>query len=135
MEPAEFALHVGWRIPILTAFAEEVVHRGAVWWVLDQAGGADLALWGTTVSFALGHVVVARDQAIREERSVPTWVVVTVLATGVAGLLLGWLRLRTGGIWAPMGVHAGVNMALALGARHARDEDDLVVTAAVIDMD
>lgn len=135
MGSSEFALHVGWRIPVLTAFAEEVVYRGAVWWLLERAGGSTLALFGTSVAFALGHVVVARDQAIREGRRVVPWVVVTIGATGAAGILLGLLRLSTGGIWAPMGVHAAVNMALAVGARHARDPDGPVASAAEIDME
>lgn len=123
MRPAEFAMHVVWRIPVLTAFAEEVVHRGAVWWLLERAGGSTLALWGSSLTFALGHVIVARGQAVRESRSPLLWVLLTVLVTGVAGLVLGWLRLRTGGIWASVGVHAGVNMALALGGRHAQRRD------------
>lgn len=125
MSRGTFAAHVGIRIPVLTAFAEEVVHRGVVWWALEGVGGTTLALWGSTATFALGHLVVARDQAVREGRegaATWTWVATTVVATGLAGLFLGWLRLRTGGIWAGVGVHAAVNMVLAFGGRFARRE-------------
>lgn len=127
MSRGRFAAHVGIRIPVLTAFAEEVVHRGVVWWALEGVGGTTLALWGSTAAFALGHVVVAHGQAVREGRegtATWTWVATTMVATGIAGLFLGWLRLRTGGIWAGVGVHAAVNMLLALGGRFARLEPD-----------
>jgi membrane protease YdiL (CAAX protease family) len=123
MEPGEFALHVSLRIPVLTALAEEVVHRGLVWWAVDRAAGPMAALWASTAVFALGHVQVAREQAHRERRDVVTWVMITVVATGVAGLGLGLLRLWTGGIWAGVGVHAAVNMVLAFGGRFARQSE------------
>lgn len=123
MASGEFALHVSVRIPLLTALAEEVVHRGLVWWALETAAGPGWALAGSTVVFALGHVQVARDQAVREGNDVRRWVAVTVVATAVAGLGLGLLRLWTGGIWAGVGVHAAVNMVLAFGGRFARQSE------------
>lgn len=120
MASGTFALHVAVRIPLLTALAEEAVHRGVVWALLERAGGDGVALVGTTIGFAVGHVVVARDQAVREGRAVVPWVGTTLAATAAAGVVLGWLRWRTGGIWASVGVHAAVNMVLALGGRWAR---------------
>lgn len=120
LSTGSFAVHVGVRIPVLTAYAEEVVHRGLVWLVVADTWSDMVALWVTSVAFGLGHVAVARQQALGEGRGVLGWVVLTVAATTVAGLLLGWLRLTTGGIWAGVGVHAVANMVLAVGARWAR---------------
>ena len=44
---------------------------------------------------------------------------ITVLVTTVAGAALVWIRLKTGSIWAPVAVHAGMNMTLAVFARMA----------------
>lgn len=123
MASGEFAVHVSVRIPVLTALAEEVVHRGLVWWALEAAAGPGWALWGSTAVFALGHVQVAREQAVREGRDVGRWVAATIAATSIAGLGLGLLRLWTGGIWAGVGVHAAVNMVLAFGGRFARQSE------------
>jgi membrane protease YdiL (CAAX protease family) len=44
---------------------------------------------------------------------------VTVVATTVAGAFLVWLRIETGSIWAPVAVHAAINMTMALFSRRA----------------
>ncbi|MBY5162949.1 CPBP family intramembrane glutamic endopeptidase [Salsipaludibacter albus] len=119
MGSSEFLVHTLVRIPMFTALTEEVLFRGVVWALLARMGGDVVALVGSSVAFGFGHVVVARDQARREGHDELRWIAVTVVATGLAGLFLGWLRLRTGGIWAPVGVHAAVNMVLAFGARIA----------------
>lgn len=119
MDRSTFARHVLLRIPVLTALVEELLFRGALWVVLRGVGGDVVALVGTAVVFALSHVMVAAEQAHREDRDVVAWVGVTLVATFVAGLALGWLRLVTGGLWAPAGVHAAVNGVLAVGGRRA----------------
>lgn len=119
MDPSEFRLHVWLRIPLQTALVEEVLFRGVVWRLLERQGGLVAAWVGSAVAFGLAHVAVARDQARREERPIGGWIGITVLATTVAGLLLGWLRWSTGAIWAPVGVHAAVNAMLALAARES----------------
>lgn len=119
MGRTEFWVHVLVRIPVFTVLTEEVLFRGVIWALLDRMGGDAVAWVGSSVAFGLGHVVVARQQAMREGHHQGRWIVATVVATGGAGLFLGWLRLRTGGIWAPVGVHAAVNMVLAVGARRA----------------
>jgi membrane protease YdiL (CAAX protease family) len=45
--------------------------------------------------------------------------VVTVVVTTLAGLFLVWLRIETGSIWAPVAVHAAINMTMAIFARRA----------------
>jgi membrane protease YdiL (CAAX protease family) len=46
-------------------------------------------------------------------------VTVTVMVTTVVGAGLVWLRMETGSIWAPLAVHAGLNMTMAVFARTA----------------
>lgn len=117
MSTAGFFTYTLLRIPLLTAVAEEVLFRGVVWLLLERLAGSTGAWIGSSVAFALAHVVVAWQQARREGYSLVRWIASTLASTGAAGLLLGGLRLLTGGIWAPVGVHAAVNMILAFGAR------------------
>lgn len=119
MSGLEFRLHVLVRIPLLVALPEEILFRGVAWSVLADVGGDAVALVGSSVAFGLGHLADARAQARREGHGVARWVVITILATGLAGILLGALRWMTGGIWASVGVHAVVNATVAWGARHA----------------
>jgi membrane protease YdiL (CAAX protease family) len=49
-----------------------------------------------------------------------------VVATTVAGAFFVWLRIETGSIWAPVAVHAAINMTMALFARIAARRSALV---------
>lgn len=117
MSTAGFFTYTLLRIPLLTAVAEEVLFRGVVWFLFERLGGTTTAWIGSSIAFALAHVVVAFQQARREGYPLVRWIASTLASTGVAGLLLGGLRLLTGGIWASVGVHAAVNMIFAFGAR------------------
>lgn len=117
MSTAGFFTHTFLRIPLLTAVAEEVLFRGVVWYLFARLGDSTTAWIGSSIAFALAHVVVALQQARREGYPLVRWIASTLASTGVAGLILGALRLLTGGIWASVGVHAAVNMILAFGAR------------------
>lgn len=117
MPRAAFTRHVTLRIPLLSALAEEVLFRGVVWGLLERAGGTGTALLGSAVAFAVSHAVVGAQQAEAQGRDRGRWVLVTLAATFVAGLALGGLRWATGGVWASTGVHATVNVCLALLAR------------------
>jgi membrane protease YdiL (CAAX protease family) len=59
-------------------------------------------------AFGLSHVVDARRTGEP--------VIGTVLATGMAGWLFGWLTARSGSVVAPMLVHLAVNEAGAVAA-------------------
>lgn len=117
MSTAGFFTYTLLRIPLLTAVAEEVLFRGVVWFLFERLGGTTTAWIGSSVAFALAHVVVALQQARREGYPLVRWIASTLGSTGAAGLLLGGLRLLTGGIWASVGVHAAFNMIFAFGAR------------------
>lgn len=117
MGPGEFRRHVWIRIPLLVALPEEVPFRGVAWTLLARSAGGGVATVASAVAFGCAHVVVARDQARREGHGVAGWVVATVGATTLAGLAFAGLRWSTGGIWASMVVHAGINATSAWVAR------------------
>ncbi|MDR3546562.1 MAG: CPBP family intramembrane metalloprotease [Candidatus Limnocylindrales bacterium] len=84
-------------VTVLVATAEEVVLRGVLFDVLDEASGTVVALAATSVAFALLHVPLYG------------WHVVP-LDLGV-GLFLGGLRVLTGGVAAPAVAHAVADLA------------------------
>ena len=110
------------RIPVMTALIEEAVFRGVLHSALIALYPEPIALWGGAVLFGLWHIGPGLDQARSVDRrsmAGVAHVMITVIATTVAGAALVWLRLETGSIWAPMAVHAGMNMTLAVFARVA----------------
>jgi len=83
---------------MLVATAEEAVLRGALFDALDRPSGPALAIVVTSVGFALMHVPVYGVEAIP-------------LDLGV-GLVLGGLRLLSGGVAAPAIAHALADLAV-----------------------
>lgn len=110
------------RIPVMTALIEEAFFRGVLHAALIALYPPSVALVGGAVLFGLWHVGPGFDQAQasgRGFRGNALHVGVTVLVTSLAGAALVWLRMETGSIWAPVAVHAGVNMTMAVFARLA----------------
>jgi membrane protease YdiL (CAAX protease family) len=112
----------GWlvlRIPVGTVWAEEAAFRAALAHAGSGAGSAAFGKSGgrllQAAAFGLSHIADAR--ATGEP------VVATVLATGIAGWLFGWLADRSGSLAAPILVHLAINEAGAVAAlavqRHA----------------
>ncbi|MCH9707908.1 MAG: CPBP family intramembrane metalloprotease [Actinomycetia bacterium] len=96
------------RIPLGTVWTEEAAYRAALGTVAGRAFGASGGQLITAAAFGLSHVPDAR--ATRE--SVPG----TVLVTGVAGWIFGWLYSKSGSLAAPLLAHLAVNEAGALAA-------------------
>lgn len=110
------------RIPIMTALIEEAFFRGVLYTALMALYPPGVALWIGAGLFGLWHIGPGIDQAqgIRSTpRAATINTVVTVVATTVAGAGLVWLRMETGSIWAPVAVHALLNMTMAIYARLA----------------
>ncbi len=110
------------RIPIMTALIEEAVFRGVLHAALIALYPESIAMWGGAVLFGLWHIGPGLDQARAVDRRSMAGiahVMITVIATSLAGAFLVWLRIETGSIWVPVAVHAGVNMTLAVFARLA----------------
>ena len=104
------------RIPVFTALIEEAFFRGVLHAALVALYPAEVAIWLGAGLFGLWHIGPGVDQALTGAASVRGRALhtgVIVVATTVAGAFLVWLRIETGSIWAPVAVHAVVNMTLA----------------------
>jgi uncharacterized protein len=83
------------------ALWEELVFRGYLWGVAEQAAGVRLARWTTAIAFGLVHVLN------------PGASVLSTLLVTVAGLCLGTLRERTGSLPAVWLAHFAWNWIMA----------------------
>jgi uncharacterized protein len=107
----------GWRwlavdIPLGTVWSEEMMYRAALGTVARRAFGRRTGRLLQAVAFGLSHVADAR--AVGEP------VAATVLVTGVAGWVFGWLAERSGSVAAPVLAHLAVNEAAAVAAMAVR---------------
>ncbi len=110
------------RIPFGTAVTEELLFRGVLFALWLNAGvsvaGAAVA---SSIAFGMWHVAPTmialriNDPAVWKQK-VWTAVIGAVLLTTVAGLGLTWLRVETGGLLAPIMLHAAINSVGAVGA-------------------
>jgi membrane protease YdiL (CAAX protease family) len=108
------------RIPFGTVVLEETLFRG----VLLALGARTMGWWRSAVVssalFGLWHVLPSRGAAAANPTvgavaeaggtvGVPLAVASAVVATGLSGLVFCWLRLRSGSLLAPMGLHVATN--------------------------
>ncbi|HEX2054806.1 MAG TPA: CPBP family intramembrane glutamic endopeptidase [Actinomycetota bacterium] len=118
------------RVPLGTALPEELVFRGVLYALMEPAGAVSAAVW-SSIAFGFWHIAPTYNlleengQAASGRPTVVAAKVATgVLLTGVAGLVLVWLRTLTGGLAAPFGFHAALNslgtVAAALAGRRTR---------------
>jgi membrane protease YdiL (CAAX protease family) len=101
----------GWlalRIPVGTVWAEEAAFRAALATAGAEAFGRSGGRWLQAAAFGLSHIADARGTG---EPVVPT-----VLVTGLAGWVFGWLADRSGSLAAPILVHLAINEAGAAAA-------------------
>ncbi|MDP9397470.1 MAG: CPBP family intramembrane metalloprotease [Actinomycetota bacterium] len=108
-------------IPLGTVLCEEVAFRGVLLALASRVLTSRRALGVTAVVFGLWHVSSAQRPSgpgvtpLLQVASVAG----TVAFTGLGGLVLGWLRQRTGSLLAPMGLHLGTNSVGLLAAAAA----------------
>ncbi|OLP04128.1 abortive phage infection protein [Mycolicibacterium porcinum] len=100
------------RIPVGTVWPEEAAFRGALGKVGAEAFGPAGGQLLQATAFGLSHIADARAAG---EPVIPT-----ILATGVAGWVFGWLAQRSASLAAPMLAHLAVNEAGALAALAAQ---------------
>ncbi len=91
-------LWVSLLINILVALMEEIIFRAYLLTGLIQAWGKAIGLVVMAVAFGLLHVPAL-------EGSSPVTVVIALLFLTAFGLLFGWVYLRTGSLWMPIGIH------------------------------
>jgi membrane protease YdiL (CAAX protease family) len=95
-------------IPFGTVWPEETVYRGTLGTVATDVFGPQ---WGRLLQaavFGLSHIPDARGAG---EPVMPT-----VIVTGAAGWVFGWLATRSGGLVAPALTHLAINEAGAVAA-------------------
>jgi membrane protease YdiL (CAAX protease family) len=96
------------RIPVGTVWSEEAAFRAALGTVADDAFGSTGGRLLQSLAFGLSHIADAR--------STGEPVLGTVVVTGVAGWIFGWLYERSSSLAAPMLAHLAVNEAGAVAA-------------------
>ncbi|SRX93511.1 hypothetical protein MSP7336_01749 [Mycobacterium shimoidei] len=102
--PAWLLLH----IPLGTVCAEEAAYRGALAAAANAAFGRTGGRLLQANAFGLSHIADARATG---EPVLPT-----VLVTGLAGWVLGWLGERSGSVLAPILAHLAINETGAAAA-------------------
>lgn len=105
---ATMGLWLVWHIPGGTVWAEEAAFRGALATIGARAFGRSGGRILQAGAFGLSHIADAR--ATGEP------LVLTVLATGIAGWMFGWLADRSGSLAAPLLTHLAINEAGAVAA-------------------
>jgi hypothetical protein len=104
--PTSPALWLGLRIPLGTVWSEEAAYRGALATLAAVGFGPRVGQVVQAVAFGLSHIPDAR--ATGEP------VAGTVVVTGAAGWVFGWLAERSGSLAAPMLTHLAINEAGAI---------------------
>lgn len=112
--PAGLAWRTLVRIPLGTVLFEELAFRGVLLGAWAHERSAVEALVGSSAVFGVWHVGPTIRLLEENDVAVATpaaggAVAAAVVATAGAGLVLGWLRLRTGGIVAPALAHLATN--------------------------
>lgn len=117
MSGAEFVYRALIFIPIATALPEELIFRGALFGAWQRQGGTTRAVIASSLAFALWHGVISYGTVV--DAGVVFWPALVALGyvlvlTGlfIAGVALALLRIRTGGLAAPVGLHWSVNAAM-----------------------
>ena len=111
----EAGYEIAIRIPVVTAFTEEVLFRSVLLAVLVVNWSSNRAVMVSSLLFGLWHVLPELNDLTGNETTdnFAAWgvfgVVGTVAATGAAGVVFACLRLRSGGVVAPWLVHAVLN--------------------------
>ena len=106
--PASTPGWLGLQIPVGTVWAEEAAFRGALATVGADGFGSSGGRLLQATAFGLSHIADARETGESP--------LATVLVTGIAGWVFGWLADRSGSLAAPMLVHLAINEAGAVAA-------------------
>jgi uncharacterized protein len=106
--PASASTWLGLQIPLGTVWGEEAAFRAALAAAAGRVYGPTGGRLLQAVAFGLSHIADARATG---EPVLPT-----VLATGGAGWVFGWLAEHSGSLSAPMLVHLAINESAAAAA-------------------
>jgi uncharacterized protein len=106
--PAGAARWLAFDIPLGTVWTEETVFRGLLQTLAVRAIGPTGGLLLQAAAFGLWHIPDAKKTGQP--------IVGTVLVTGLAGWVFGWLAERSGSVLAPVLAHLAINEAGAVAA-------------------
>ncbi len=120
----ELAYEVLVRIPLGTVVWEEVAFRGVLLAVLTRVLSVRAAVAVSAVVFGVWHVrptlsALAANGLVDGAVLTGLAVLLGCAATAAAGVVLAWLRLRTGSLLAPALLHLATNSVGALAAAAA----------------
>ncbi len=109
------------RIPLGTAFFEELAFRGVLLALLLRVTSTARAVATSSALFGLWHILPTLSALhINDFEGGPAGEVAAVagavVATAIGGLIFCWLRLRTHSLLAPVVVHTATNSFAVLGA-------------------
>lgn len=101
-------------MPFMTVILEELLFRGVTLGLLQRKLSAGWAVGFTSVAFGLWHVFSAKGVIlpnIGQHFIVPTFLVTigVILVTGLAGVVLAFVRLKSKSLLAPILVHWAIN--------------------------
>ena len=114
LDGSELAYAVLVRIPLGTVLWEEVAFRGVLLAALARVMPLRRAVIVSALVFGVWHVrptlsALAINDVAGGPLVVGTAVLLGVAATAVAGVLMSWLRLRSGSLLAPVLLHLATN--------------------------
>jgi membrane protease YdiL (CAAX protease family) len=110
------------RVPIATAFYEEVLFRGVIFGMLTRRNSPLLAALITSLLFGLWHIaptIADPPNAQLDPNGLVDIAILAVLAvagTAPAGLAFLWVRLYSNSVWASVLAHIGTNSVGILAA-------------------
>ncbi|MFN8126487.1 MAG: type II CAAX endopeptidase family protein [Candidatus Nanopelagicales bacterium] len=106
-------------LPFGTVLFEEVAFRGVLWAMLARRYGVVWATVWSALLFGLWHILPSLDLHLRNERlgqvgggghrARITAIVGSVVTTAIGGLVFCLLRIGSGSLFAPMGLHWATN--------------------------
>jgi membrane protease YdiL (CAAX protease family) len=94
---------------VIAPVAEEVLFRGFALTAWRRTLGTRAAIIRSSILFVLAHVLFVGGDTFRDAVSLAF--VAGVVRIPIA-LTLGWLFVRTGSLWGPIGLHAAFNAIL-----------------------
>ncbi len=96
---------------VVAPVAEELLFRGFALTAWRRTVGARGAIVRSSIVFVLAHVLFVGGDGFRDAVSLAF---VAGIARVPVALALGWLYVRTGSLWGPIGLHAAYNAILII---------------------
>ncbi len=94
---------------VIAPLAEELLFRGFALTAWRRSVGARGAISRSSLVFVLAHVLFVGGDGFRDAASLAF---VAGIARVPVAIALGWLYVRTGSLWGPIGLHAAYNAIL-----------------------